>query len=117
LERCDVDFCTAQLVVRRLTNGKQLRREPATVAPLQPQSIQSVTWIVVKADGAVAWIGYANATLAADASITETEVHAYDEQGHRMLDSGLAIGLHSLRLHGSKLTWTDGGTTRTATLH
>ena len=107
-----VDTRTASVVVLRLSNGKQLHSDPATSHNLV-ESVQSVKRLVLKADGAVAW-------SATDTSIigrgTELEVNKHDGRGYSLLDSGARVDVNSLRLHGSRLSWRDGTSTRTSTL-
>jgi hypothetical protein len=112
--RFGVDTVTTEVVVRRLTDGATLRDFPAG-GIVGPESFQSVGSVVVKADGAVAWIG-------SDTSILGhrgpwLEVHAASGSSNSLLDSGPRIDPTSLRLHGSTLSWRDGAVTRHATLH
>ncbi len=109
-----VDTVGASVAVRRLTDGKQLKQLPATTAPLRPEFFQSVGSIVVKADGAVAWIGSAGSVIGGQR--TDIEVHRSDARGQALLASGSAIDPGSLRRHGSTLTWRDGSATRSAKL-
>jgi hypothetical protein len=113
LESCGVDTGLTQVVVRRLTDGKQLQSLPATTGFLLPESYQSVDSLVLKGDGAVAWIGIAHSIVA---SRREIEVQKADKRGQSRLDSGSSIKIGSLRLHHSTLTWKHGSTTRSATL-
>jgi hypothetical protein len=113
VERCGVDSGTAQAVVRRLTDGAVLRTAVATSSFPGPESYQSLGGIVVKADGAVAWIGEARSIIGRGEVI---EVHRYDSRGRAELDHGPGIALASLRLHRSQLSWKHAGHTRTATL-
>lgn len=114
LSRYGVDTVAAAVVVRRLSDGKQLRTASATSRAVGPESSEAVTSVVVKRNGSVAWIGAAGSIIAHRS--TETEVNAADRRGERLLDSGAGINARSLRLRGSTLTWVDGGRTRSATL-
>jgi hypothetical protein len=67
--------------------------------------------IVVKNDGAVAWI---NDTVQEE---NRFEVHAFDATGERVLAVGSNIAPESLALAGSTLYWTQGGKPFSATLH
>jgi hypothetical protein len=109
-----IDTARSTVNVTRLTDGKQLRSAAATTKPLGAEAFQSVASIVVKADGAVAWIGTGSSIV--NRHNADVEVHAIDSKPERTLDSGAGVNSASLRLHGSKLTWKDGGTTRSATL-
>jgi hypothetical protein len=109
-----VDTVSAQVIVRRLSDGRQLRSAPATHGGLAPESLQSVDAIVVKPDGAVAWITGATSLIAHGANATE--VARDDARGSSVLDSGSGIDVRSLRLHRSSLSWRDGSRMRFATL-
>lgn len=108
-----VDTGSSQVVVRRLTDGRQLKADPAITGPVGVESYSSVTAIVVKSDGAVAWIAGAKSIVGRGA---HSEVHRDDRGGRSLLDSGTRIGARSLRLRGSQLRWRDGPATRSATL-
>jgi hypothetical protein len=111
--RCGVDTASSQVVVRDLADGKVLMSHPAISHVPGPESFESVRVIVVKRDGAVAWIA-AVSSIGHPSSLFE--VHRGDRQGHALLDSGARIVPRSLRLHGSTITWTDAGMPRSATL-
>jgi len=113
LARFGVDTVMADVVVRRLTDGAVLKDLPATKRP-GPQSFQSVGSVVVKTDGAVAWIGSQTSIIARGRG--GIEVHAASGSSDVVLDAGSGIDPGSLRLNGSKLTWRRGGVTRHATL-
>lgn len=108
-ERCGVDTGTASVSVLRLTDDKRLGSFAAITGPAGPESYQSVDSLVVKRNGAVAWIATATSIIGRG---TRTEVHA----NRRLLDAGAGIVVSSLRLHGSTLTWRHGTATRSATL-
>jgi hypothetical protein len=113
VQRCGVDTGTAQTVVRRLSDGAVLHTAPATSRFPGAESYQSLTAVVVKADGAVAWIGEARSIIGRGVVI---EVHRYDGGGQAQLDHGTGIAARSLRLRGSRLSWLHAGHTRTAIL-
>jgi hypothetical protein len=71
-----------------------------------------ITAIVVKSDGAVAWINEKPVPAG-----TEYEVHALDKSGERVLALGTNIAPRSLALAGSTLYWTQGGKPYSATLN
>ena len=110
-----VDTVSATIVVRRLNDGKQLFQRPAFVGTLPPEFIVSVESVVVKRDGSVAWIVEGGSIISAEKT---AEVVALSHGHERLLDSTAAgiIDPKSLRLHGSKLTWTRGGAQHSATL-
>ncbi len=108
-----VDTVGASVVVRRLTDGVQLKEFRATRA-VGAEAFESVGSVVVRGNGAVAWIGSESSIVARHR--TSIEVHAAGAGGDRLLDSGPHVDPASLRLHGSRLSWVDGGATRHATL-
>jgi hypothetical protein len=104
----------ANVVVRRLTDGRTLSEFPAT-ARNAAEGLQSVRSLALGSNGAVAWIGSVHSIVGGHSLI---EVHAADAPGStdKVLDSGPGIDAASLRLHGSTRTWKDGATTRRATV-
>jgi hypothetical protein len=93
------------VVVRNLGTGRIVYKVP-TGTPLHPTpgfvGVGETTAIVVKSDGAVAWItevlgegGY--------------QVHALDKTGNRVLASNRDIKPYALGLRGSELYWVEGG--------
>jgi hypothetical protein len=115
LESCGVDTGSGEVVVRRLSDGRGLRTLDATQGPRRPESYQSVSSIVVRRDGAVAWV--ARASSLGGGGQSSLQVLAADAgSGARLLDSGAGIAPASLALHGSRLTWKDGGQSRSASL-
>ena len=113
LQSFGVDTVSTSVVVRRLTNGSQIKELRATRA-VGAEAFQSIGSVVVNASGAVAWIGSEHSIVGHSSAI---EVHSDGTGGDRVLDSGANIDPTSLRLHGSRLSWVDGGATRHATLH
>jgi hypothetical protein len=104
------------VVVRRLTDGRQLQAYDAVSSKLGPESYRSVAAVVVKSDGAVAWIGVGSSIIS-HRGVTEVHAAAPGAAVARLLDRGSRINSRSLRLRGSQLTWSDGGRTRSASLH
>jgi hypothetical protein len=107
-----VDTGLATVNVRRLTTGKQLAHRPATTA-IGVEGFQSVDSLVLKSDGAVAWIATAT-SIGAPKFVRQ--VQRLDGRGFRRLDSGPDVAASSLTLHRSRLSWKDGPSIRTATL-
>lgn len=105
-----VDTLSASVVVRNLGDGAEIRSEPATMRPLGAEFFQSVAAVVVKADGAVAWIGKGGSVISGHAG--DVEVDRADARGVALLDSGPGIDPGSLRLRGSTVSWRDRGQTR-----
>jgi hypothetical protein len=104
-----------EIVVRNLLNGRILHKVP-TGTPATPSKdgdvgIGGATAIVVKSDGAVAWI------VAVSGKAVAYQVHAVDKTGSRVLASGPEISPSSLALAGSTLYWTQGGKPMSATLN
>jgi hypothetical protein len=107
-----VDTVRASVVVRRLTDGAQLNEFAATHA-VGAESFQSIGSVVVRPDGAVAWIGSLRSIIGHRSA---TEVHEATTSGDRVLDSGPGIAATSLRLRDGTLSWVNGGVTRHAAL-
>src|SRR5579884_2244811 len=101
LQRCGIDTGSGLAVVQQLTDGHELRALAAT-GGRAVEAYSEVTAIVVKSDGAVAWIGALRSIIRKGGEI---QVHRADASGEAELDSGPGIGLTSLRRHGSRLTW------------
>ncbi len=122
-------FRTAhEIVVRDLRTGSVLHRLPTgtgnspTERKHRDVGIGDATALVVKSDGAVAWI-VAVATEAAVArdraehrEISEYQVHVVDATGSQTLAEGTNIGPDSLTLNGSTLHWTQAGKAMAAPL-
>jgi hypothetical protein len=112
-------FTSYIVFVRDLRNGRVLHKVPTGTA-LSPNpnlvGAGSTTAIVVKGDGAVAWI---NETFlkSGEKLVLGFEVHAVDSTGSRVLASGPEIERHSLALVGSTLYWMQGGKPMSAVLH
>lgn len=109
-----VDTVSAAVVVRRLSDGKQLRDDGAVTRPSGPESFDAVERVVLKRDGSIAWTASARSVISEH--VSELEVNRDDARGRALLDSGPRIATGSLRLRGSRLTWRDGSATRSATL-
>jgi hypothetical protein len=92
------------MVVRDLSTGRILHRviTGRFVKPeATPVSVGLVTSLVVKSDGATAWI--------VETGVPATyQTYAIDKTGRRMLASSAAIVPYSLALAGSTLYWTQG---------
>lgn len=108
-----IDTGSSNVVVRDLASGRVLHDVEA-IHRLLPEAYQAVDAIVVKPDGAVAWISEINSVIRRGAG--GLGVLRIDARGQRVLDTGPAIHPKSLRLRGSTLTWRDGARTRSATL-
>jgi butyrate kinase len=94
------------VTVLDLRTGRVIHEVPTgRPQPPNPKVIGAgvTTAIVVKTDGAVAWIVETNFKPA------EYEVHALDKSGSRVLASGADVALSSLALTSSTLYWTQGG--------
>ncbi len=114
LERCGVDTGSTMVVVRRLDDGAVVRSAPATSRP-GPEGYQLVGSLVLRADGATAWIASAR-SLGRGVSIVE--VWRLSRTGVlTRLDSGGAIAVGSLRLAGSTLRWRHGTAVKSARMN
>ena len=111
-----VDTVSAQIVVRRLTDGRVLRQRSAISGSVGPEFFETVDDIVVKRDGSVAWIADATWLGNGPGRHGITEVRKADRTGRTRLDNGDQIRKRSLRLKGSRLTWRDGSIRKSATL-
>jgi hypothetical protein len=101
------------VVVRRLSDGRQLFSHPAASAAVGPEAAESVGSIVVGPGGRAAWI---TVQRSIDSRRYQALVCAAVGSAVRVLDAGPAIRVRSLRLRGRRLTWHDGGALRSATL-
>lgn len=113
-ERCGVDTASSQVIVRRLSDGGTLSRSPAITAAYGAEAFQAVTAVVVKRDGAVAWIATIHGI-----GVSGSPVEVHERDPHRaalLLDKGDSIRTGSLRRHGSRVSWRDGRSLRHATL-
>jgi hypothetical protein len=109
-----VDTVLAQVIVRNLADGKKAHAAPAITSTHLPESFDSVDSIVVRSDGAAAWIAQVSSVIGHGSAVFE--VHRADARGQSLLDASRSIGPRSLQLDGSTLSWRDGGRTRSATL-
>ncbi len=102
------------VIVRNLSNGRM--RKLVTGAAIHPEpgfhGIGPARAIVVKSDGAVAWIVETNSTPS-----REYAVEAVDSTGTRLLAESAGINPSSLALTGSTLYWTQSGKPISTVLH
>ncbi len=100
------------IAVRDLRTGRVIREAPTAEAQT-PGDVGkgSARSLVVKSDGAVAWIveTVGGPTVGGIGPPTMYEVRAVDKTGSRLLASGGDIDPLSLALAGSTLYWTQGG--------
>jgi hypothetical protein len=99
------------VIVRDLRTGRVLHKVPTGMPePAHPKLVGrgEAEGIVVKSDGAVAWINNPE---------SQSEVHALDKSGERVLAVGSDIDPHSLALVGGTLYWTQGGNAMSAPLN
>lgn len=111
------------VVVRNLATGKVAHRVPSGTPahPEPPRTEQGGTFtdlgigpiesLVVKKDGAVAWI------VQASRENGTYQVHALDMTSERVLAVGPEVEPHSLALAGSTLYWTQDGKPMSAGLN
>jgi hypothetical protein len=101
------------VIVLDLRTGRVLHKVPTGISRHpRPGAVGAgeTTVIVVKSDGAVAWV---NDTVQNE---NRFEVHALDATGERVLAVGSNIAPESLALAGSTLYWTQGGKPASAVL-
>ncbi len=115
LTRSGIDTVSGVVIVRRLSDGKQLRELSATTVPLGAEFFQSVKSVVVRTDSAVAWVGAGSSIAMGNHRVLE--VVKADSRGEARLDSGAEIKPDTLRLDGAKVTWIHGTDTRSAPLY
>jgi hypothetical protein len=108
------------LRVVNLRSGRTLHNVPTGTLPCEhpPQfsGVGSVASLVLKEDGAIAWIVSDHESLCPVPAGTR-EVHALDSTGERVLAIGTNIAPHSLALAGSTVHWTQGGKRASAPLN
>jgi hypothetical protein len=102
--------CLSDVFVRDLRTGKKVFEGPQGVP------FDNVSDLALKDTGAVAWIAQPEGGDGVSPPGAQTTLWASDRQGFRVLDSGDGIGLRSLELSDSTLTWIKDGMPRTATL-
>lgn len=112
LRTSGVDTGYATMNVIRLTTGTLLAQRPATTR-VGVEGFQSIDSLVLKSDGAVAWIATAR-SIGMPTFIRQLQ--RLDERGFRLLDFGPNVAAASLTLHGSILSWKRGPAVRSATL-
>lgn len=95
-----------------LRTGLTVHKAPtgALTQPSNPSSVGAgeATSIVVKTDGAVAWIAE-NYKETRATGARYYQVHALDKNGERVLASGNGVAPRSLALAGSTIYWTQEG--------
>lgn len=109
---------SAPLIVRDLRTGRVLHKLRMGTPPLIEPDAGYATAIVVKSDGAVAWIvGHEFVGPEGHGPPPVYEVEAADKTGRRLLATGSDIDFSSLALVGSTLYWTQGGKPVSASLN
>jgi hypothetical protein len=110
-EECPEEW---HVIVRDLGTERVLHRVPTGASPpTHPEFVGDgpTAAIVVKSDGAVAWV------LDTGQAQARYQVHALDKTGERVLAVGSNIDPHSLSLTGSTLHWMQGNKPYSATLN
>ena len=116
------EFKESLVFVRSLVTGRIIHRVPSGPSK-PPESVGAgpLTTLVVKGDGAVAWIVESGREEPSAAnhfvSHGDYTVFALDKTGTRQLAAGQDIDPHSLGLVGSTLYWTQGGEPGSAVLN
>jgi hypothetical protein len=110
-----------RVIVRDLRTGRVLHSVPTgTPVGASPSEgslvgIGPAVAIVVKSDGAVAWI--AENEIGPPRGPLEYQVHIIDKMGERTVAASSNIDASSLALAGSTLYWTQGGQPMSSTLN
>jgi len=112
-----------EVIVRDLHNGRFVRRLPTGPRPVNPANtsfrygfgVGPTRAIVVKNDGAVAWMVEDYSRLVGGHTVYD--VYAADRSGTRLLAFGEDVDRYSLALAGSDIYWTQGGNPFTAPLN
>lgn len=112
---CGPGGSVSTIDVRRTRDGRRIRRVRAVPAPpFMPDAFMRLTDLVLRGDGALAWIVEIRDTAAASpryqvrASLRGT--------GSTLLTEGADIASGSLALAGSTLYWTQAGAPQSASL-
>ena len=108
--RCGVDTATAGVQVVELAKRKTTVDVAATSPPNRPESFESVDALVLRGDGAVAWISSISSIVGGGGPRYEVRERA------RLLDRGAAIAPDSLAIRGSTVRWRNGGRVKSAPL-
>jgi hypothetical protein len=107
-----------KVIVRNLRNGHTVHSVP-TGSLLRPrrysEGVGSVTMLVVRRDGAVAWIAQDNERTNGEPP-TYYDIYASGRHGTRLLAHGRQIRGSYLRLVGMGVQWTEAGKRRAAVL-
>ena len=106
----DPQGSTADIVVASLSSGRILKDVADGNGP-GGSGTGGTTSLVLKPDGAVAWIVsfFAN-------NMNVQQVYADDASGYRLIASSAAIAPNSLALAGSTIYWLQAGAAQSATL-
>jgi hypothetical protein len=107
------DTASSTVSLVSLRTGATIAAAPATTPELRAESFATVTSMAVNATGTLAWIGERGAI---GVTTPTFEVHALNAARSRLLASSATIAPKSIGLRGRKLSWRDGGHTRSATL-
>jgi hypothetical protein len=107
--------CEADVVVKDLRTGRILHNVPTGTSSPPSLCFGPAITLVVKSDGAVAWIS--KDEEAHHPEPAPYEVHVVDKTGSQLLASSTEIEPYSLALGGSTLYWLQGGKPMSATLN
>jgi hypothetical protein len=106
-----IDFNRAWAIVRNLETGEVLQTADADPHGGVEQS-STVTDMAVRHSGTVAWISQGK--FVGGGRSWDQVAYSAPEQEVVILDEGKAIGLRSLEIRGSRVTWLDEGGRRAA---
>lgn len=102
-----VDTSVLAVVVKDLSKGTAAYCRVAFTEAPAPRP--AVTKIALSATWSVGWIGRSRTMQQSGRSPLTPTVGVCDSAGSRVIESGNGLDLHSLALHGTQLTWLNGG--------
>lgn len=108
-----IDFNYAYAIVRNLSTGEVLQVAEADPRGGVEQST-TVTDLALRGSGTVAWISQGVFVAGGGFAHTAEVAFAVPGQEAVTLDENKTIGLHSLEIHGGRVTWLDGGVRHSA---
>jgi hypothetical protein len=114
INSCSPGVTTSELDLRRTRDGRRVRWVAAVPGPVVPFSAGDVTDLVLRGDGALAWIV---AIFDTASSPPRYQVRtSLRGTGSTLLAEGTDIASGSLALAGSTLYWTQAGAPRSTSL-
>jgi hypothetical protein len=108
-----VDSGASGVAVLNLQSGR-IRRAAVSFSNSSVRDVSYVTDVELKSDGSIAWISEGTKPAPPPETPFTHQVEVSDKGGYRVLETSPEIGLKSLSLKGSELTWIAGSDTRSA---